>query len=151
MNANCYYSQVMIADYDLRDSRYKMDTISGTSASNTAGSGAYTDINESVLDESTAASVTASGDKRGFTHTGITVPSGYIIGAMVVNARGRATGAVTDGKLGVRQGGTNYSSAGRTYNGGYEPRTHILDNDPATATNFTQAGFNSAEVYIEAV
>ena len=148
-NAN-FLSQVMIADYDLRDSRYMAAALNGDSAANTDGTGAYTTVNETVLDESTSVSLATSGHKRGQTHAAITVPAGYVIGALAMAARGRATGTITDGKLGVRSGGANYSSAGKGFTGGYEPRVHILENDPATATRFTEAGFNAAETYLEA-
>lgn len=149
-SSNCAFSQILCADYDLRDSRFMAAALNGDSAVNTAGTGAVGTINEAVLDESTAASLTVSADKRGQTHAAITVPAGFVIGALAFAARGRVAGTITDGKLGVRSGGTNYSSTGRSYNGGYEPRVHILENDPATATRFTQAGFNAAETYLEA-
>lgn len=148
--SNCAFSQIMCADYDLRDSRLLGSALTGDSASNTAGTGAVGTVNESVLDESTSVSLNASAAKRGQTHAAITVPAGFVIGAVAFNARGRVAGTITDGKLGVRIGGTNYSSTGKAYNGGYEPRVHILENSPATATRFTQAEFNAAETYLEA-
>lgn len=150
-SGNCGFSQIMIADYDIRDSRFMAAALTGDSAANTDGTGAFTAINETVLDESTAVSLLTTAHKRGQTHAAITVPAGYVIGAAVFNARGRASGTITDGKLGFRSGGTNYSSSGKAYNAGYEPRSHVLENDPATATRFTQAGFNAAETYLEAV
>jgi hypothetical protein len=145
------FSEIMVADYDIRDSRFMVAALNGNSAANTgAASGVYTDVNETVLDESTNISITTSGNKAGQTHAAITVPAGYIIAAAVISARGRVSGSITDGKLGVRSGGTNASSAGRGYNGGYEPRQTIVDNDPSTATRFTQSGFNAAETYLEA-
>ncbi|MGV3511894.1 MAG: hypothetical protein ACO1OX_07800 [Novosphingobium sp.] len=149
----CYYSQILIADFDTRDSRLKSVGLNGDSASNTgAASGVYSDVNEAVLDESTAISITTSGNKAGQTHEAITVPPGYVIGAVVVNARGRATGTITDGKLGIRTPATgNTSSTGRSYNGGYEPRSFIVDNNPDTGTRFTESEFNATEIYLEAV
>jgi hypothetical protein len=144
------FSQVMIADYDIRDSKFATSALNGVSASNTDGSGAVSAINETVLDDSTAAFVSTTGHKRGFTHAGITVPGGYIIAAAVISARGRATGSITDGKLGIRSGGTNYSGSSLGYNAGYEPRQRIIEDDPATATQFTQADFNAAEPFLEA-
>jgi len=144
-------SQVMIADYDLRDSHLMAAALNGNSAANTGGTGSYTDINETVLDESTSETVATSGNKMGQTHAAITVPSGLYIAGMVIGARGRATGTITDGKLGIRSGGTNFSSTGRGYTSGYEPRIYLTETDPATATTFTQSGFNAAETYIEAV
>ena len=146
------FSQVMIADYDIRDSRYTDRALNGDSAANTGGSGAYTAIQETGLDESTAVKVATSGNKQGQTKAGLTVPAGYIIGAMVVNGRGRVSGTITDGKLGVRTGtGTNSSGSGLGYTGGYEPRSRVIETNPDTATNWTESEFNAAEIYEEAV
>lgn len=144
-------SQIMAADYDLRDSHLMAAALNGNSATNTAGTGVYTDVNETTLDDSTAIILAAAG-KNGQTHAAITVPVGLGIAALIVAARGKVSGGVvTDGKLGVRSGGTNYSSTGRTYSGGYEPRAAIWEADPATALAWTQTSFNAAETYLEAV
>jgi hypothetical protein len=144
-------SQVMVADYDLRDSKLMAALLNGDSATNTSGTGAYTTINETVLNDSNGVNITASGGKRGQTKAAITVPSGYKISAMVIGSRGRVSGTITNGKLGIRSSGTNYSSSNLNYAAGYEPRIYISDTDPATATDFTQTGFNNAEIYEEAV
>jgi hypothetical protein len=145
------YSQVLIADYDVRDAHLMTSAINGDSAANTgAASGSYTDVNENGVDDSTAISITGSGNKAGQTHAGITVPGGMAIGAMVISARGRVDGVITDGKLGVRSGGSNYSSSGLNFNSGYEPRQHIIETNPATGSPFSQSGFNAAEPYLEA-
>lgn len=147
-----YYSQVMVADYDLRDSRFMALALNGNSTANAgAASGLVSDINETVLNEATSISIGTSGNKAGQTHAALTVPTGYLVGALVFNARGRVNGAITDGKLGVRSGGVNYSSSGKGYTAGFEPRVHIVESDPATGTLFTQAGVNAAETYLEAV
>ena len=147
---NMYISQVMAADFDLRDSHFAVPELNGNSAANAGGTGAYSDISP-PLSDATSVKVTTSGNKQGQTKAAIAVPAGYIIGAMVTSARGRVSGAITDGKLGVRtSGGTNSSGIGRGYNGGYEPRQRIIETDPDTATEFTQTGFNNAEVFLEA-
>lgn len=150
---NTFYSQIMWADYDLRDSHLKTTALDGNSAANTGGaSGVFGDINETVLDEGTAVVVSTTTNKAGFSMAALTVPVGYIIAGLVVSARGRVGGSITDGKLGVRgSSGTNSSGSGLTFNGGYEPRCRILETDPDTAAKFTQAGYNAAEVYLEAV
>lgn len=146
-----YVSQVMIADYDLRDSHFMVPALDGNSAANTDGTGDYTDVGETVLDDGTAVKLTTATHKRGQTMAAITVPSGLGIGAMVISGRGRVAGTITDGKLGVRgSGGTNSSGSGLSYNSGYEPRQRIVETDPDTAAAFTQSGFNAAEIYEEA-
>lgn len=145
-----FYSQVMVADYDLRDSHLMTVALNGDSASNTAGAGAYTTIQETTLDESTAVIHSAAG-KRGQTHATYTLPSGLVIASVVLNARGRVSGGVvTDGKLGLRQGGVNYSSAALALTAGYEPRTAFWDTNPAGGA-WSAATLNTAETYVEAI
>jgi hypothetical protein len=66
-NSASYWSQVMCADYDIRDAHLMPASLNGNSATNTGGTGAYTDINETVLDESTAEVVATVGNKMGQT------------------------------------------------------------------------------------
>jgi hypothetical protein len=145
------YSQIMAADYDIKDAHYAQSALNGNSATNTGGTGAYTDINETVLDESTAELVSTVGNKMGQTHATFTVPSAFSIAAMVIAARGRVSGGVVaDGKLGVKSGSSSNSGSGKSFTSGYEPRINIIPLDPATGVAFTQSGLNSAESYIEA-
>jgi hypothetical protein len=145
------YSEVMVASYDLRDSHLMLAALNGNSAANTGGAGSYTDINETPINEATAESISVSGNKMGQTKASITVPAGYDIKGMVIAARGRVSGTITDGKFGIRSASTNYSSSALTLAAAYEPRVYISALDPATGTDFTQSGFNSAETYFEAV
>lgn len=146
-----YYSQIMGADYDIRDAKFMAATLNGNSAANTDGTGAYTDVNETVLSDSTAILLSTVGHKKGQTKAALTVPSGYSIASAVVNARGRVSGGtVTDGKLGLRSGGTNYSSTGRAYGAGYEGRSAMWATDPNGGAVWTQTSFNNAEPFLEA-
>lgn len=145
-----FLSQVMGADFDTRDSRFMAAAINGN-GTYTDGTGTYTDINETVLDESTSITLTSVGDKKGFTKAAITVPAGYVVGAMCISARGRVSGGtISDGKIGVLSAATYSASTGRGYGSAYEPKGSIVENDPATATRFTESGFNAAEVVVEA-
>lgn len=147
---NYRYSQVMVADYDLRQSHYMSAAINGN-GSYTDGTGDYTTVDETVLDDNDLSVLPAVSNKRSFTKAAITVPTGYQISALVVNARGRVGGGtVTDGKLGVKSGATYSASSGKSFAGGFEPRCHIVDNDPNTSALFSQTNFNNAEVAIEA-
>lgn len=148
---NAFYSQIMGANYDIRDAKFMAATLNGNSAANTDGTGAYTDVNETVLSDSTAILLATVGHKKGQTKAALTVPSGYSIASAVVNARGRVSGGtVTDGKLGLRSGGTNYSSTGRAYGAGYEGRSAMWATDPNGGAVWTQTSFNNAEPFIEA-
>lgn len=151
-NSNAsFLSQLMWADYDIRDSHLLNAALNGNSATNTGGTGTFTDINETVLNETTAEAIAISTNKMGQTKASITVPGGYNIKGMVIAGRGRVNGTITNGKYGIRSGGVNYSSANQNFAAAYEPRVYISAVDPNTGTDFTQANFNSAEIYFEAV
>jgi hypothetical protein len=146
------YSQILAADYDLRDDKYVCLMANGN-GTYTDGSGTYTDINETVLDESTAILLPAHGNKHTFIYAppNITVPDGYGTVALCVAARARVSGGtITDGELILKSGASFSTSSGRSYNSGYEPRGYYAANDPATLNPWTQAGINAAEFGIEA-
>jgi hypothetical protein len=147
---NNVFSQVLAADFDTRDSRYRMPTINANGAL-TDGTGGFADISETVLDDSTSIKLTAAAQRKSFTKTSITVPAGYRIGAMAVNARARVSGSITNGQAFTRVGSTNYDSANLGFNGGFEPRGNLWETNPATAADWTQSEFNAAEIGIEAV
>lgn len=151
--AQSYVSNVRCADYDIRDSNYMSAAFNGDSASNTAGSGSYTDIWASTsFDDYTRNNVSTSTGKEGQTRSAITVPTGYAISAAITTVRARVDGTtITDGKLGYRVGGTNYSSSALGLTTGTELRQVVQATNPATATAWTESTFNSAETYFEAV
>ncbi len=151
-SAGVWVSQIMAADYDIRDANFLVPAINGNSAANTGQlSGSYTDVNEVPTNDANGILISTVGNAAGQTFAGITVPVGKGIAAMVINGRGRvAGGTVTDGKLGARVGGTNYPSAGLGYGGGYEPRGVILENNPATSGAWNQTTFNAAEIFEQA-
>lgn len=147
---NGYYSQIIGGDFDTRNFKLAAAAINGNGA-DTAGTGTYTDINETPIDESTAIVLPAVGNAKSFTHVALTVPNGSAIDSAWVTGRGRVSGGVvTDGKLGFRSSGVDYPSAGKVFNGGYEPRMHYTTTDPATGAAWTQASFNAAEVLAKA-
>jgi hypothetical protein len=145
------FSQVLGANFDTRDSRY-MQNLANANGADTDGTGTYTDINETVLDESTAIVLATVGHKKTFTKPAITLPAGYRIAAAWVNGRARVTGGtIADGQLIIRSGGTDYMSASKAYNTGYEPRGHYLLQNPNGTIDWTQTSYNNAEFGIKAV
>ncbi len=148
--ANGIFSQVLAADFDTRDSRYRMPTINANGAL-TDGTGGFGDISETVLDDSTSIKLTAAAQRKSFTKTSITVPAGYRIGATSINARARVSGSITNGQAFVRVSSTNYDSANLGFNAGFEPRGNMWETNPATAADWTQSEFNAAEIGVEAV
>lgn len=151
-NGTAFFSQVMGADFDTRDSRYYQQ-VPAALGTLTDGSGAVSDINETVLDESTSVSLPTSGNKRSFTHPTLTLPAGYMIGAVCAAARGRINGSgPSDGKLGIYDitAATSYLSSGLSLNSGYEPRGAYWAPNPNTATDWTAADWNDAEIILAA-
>lgn len=149
-SVTCGFSQVLAADFDTRDSRYRQGTINGNGAL-TDGTGGFADINEALLDETTAIRLTAAAQRKTFTKAAITVPAGYRIGAVQVSGRARVTGALTNAQASLRIGGVNYDSANLSPAAAYEPRQNIWETNPATSGDWTQADFNGAEPGVEAI
>lgn len=145
-----YWSQIISTDFDLRNFRSMAAAINGNGA-DTAGTGSFSDINETPLNEATAIVLPAVGNAKSFTKASLTIPNGFSIDSAWANGRGRVSGGVvTDGKFGFRSAGTDYVSAGLAFNGGYEPRMHYTTTDPATGAAWTQASFNAAEIVAKA-
>lgn len=145
-----WISQVMGADYDLRDS-HVMSKVANANGNYTDGTGTYTDINETALDEGTAIGLPAVGNKKSFTKTAIALPVGQVISGMVVNGRCRVGGVPADAKFLCRSSATDALSSELDLTAGYEPRGKIFTTDPNTAGAWSEAGFNAAEFGMEAV
>jgi len=146
----CVWSQVLIADFDTRDSRYRMPVINGNGAL-TDGTGGFADIAETVLDDGTSIGLTSSGQRKSFTKASITVPDGYRVAALAVCARARVTGGLSNGQAFTRVGGVNYDSPNLGFSAGYSAEQHLWETNPATSGDWTAAAFNGAEVGVEAV
>lgn len=151
VSAACRVSQVMCANYDLRDDHY-MQVLASGNGHYTDGTGDYTSIDEVMLDDSDAITLPAVGSKKTFTKPAITVPSGLMIASAVVGVRGRASGGIVDdGKALIRSGSTDGTSDDLAFAEAYEPRVALFENDPATTTAWSQSGFNSMQFGVEAV
>jgi hypothetical protein len=148
-----YYSQIMLSNFDTRDSRYGYQ-LAAALGTDTDGAGAASDINEAVLDETTSVSMAASGNKRSFTHSTYTLPAGYQIGAVCLGGRARINGTgPSDGNFGLRAitPGVDYLSASNLgLNTGFEPRGRYWAQDPATASDWAIPGYNDKELITKA-
>ena len=143
------YSQIAVASFDLRSIEYAVDTLTGNGF-RTDGTGTYADVNDSS--DATALALPTSGNQRTFVKTARTLPAGYTPLAVTTVSRARVgTTGPTDGKALMRQSSTDYLGAAFVLNGGYEPRGAYASNDPATGAPFTQAGYNSVEIGVQAV
>jgi hypothetical protein len=148
---SCWFSQIIGQDSDTRDFRLAAAAIDGEGAT-TNGTGAYTDVNETPLDETTGINLPAVNDLHLFTKAAITLPGGYVIDSAWINARSRVSGGtVTDGKHVFRSGGSNYASAGLSPAAAYEPRMHYSATNPNTGLPWTETGYNNAQVGVQGV
>jgi len=145
-----YFSEVMMADYDLRDSHYMCKRPAGN-GSYADGTGTFADVDDLPLDDINTIILPATGTRKVFTHSGITVPNGYKISAASVGVRGRVAGGLTDGKALLRSGSTDSASTVLGLSTGFEARNRLFETDPATGAAFTQAGFNALQFGLEAV
>jgi hypothetical protein len=146
-----FFSQIMCADYDIRDSH--MNSVLPTANGNyTDGTGSAADVAEVALDDGTAISLPAVGNKRTLTKTAIpTLGSGLTITSLVVNARLRVGGGtVTDGKIKCRNGSTDATSSGKSVGATYSGRMHEFTTSPDTGLPYTKTTFDTAEVGLEA-
>jgi hypothetical protein len=144
------FSQMFAEDSDTRGKKYMQAALNAL-GSYTDGSGAVGDINETVVDDLTIAQLTATGNKRSYTHSGITVPSGFIIGAAVASARARVGGGtVTNAKLGIDSGATYSGGSNLGPNSQFGPINRILETDPDTGLEWLESGFDAAEIVLEA-
>jgi hypothetical protein len=146
-----FFSQIMGADYDIRDSHLNSKLPSGE-GTYTDGTGTSADVGETALDDSTAIGLPAVGNKHTFTKGAIpALPTGLTIAGMVVNARARvAGGIVTDGKIKVRSSATDATTASKGFGASYGPRSHFQATDPNGGSNWSKSGFDAAEIGLEA-
>lgn len=133
-----YLSKVLIAEsIDLRN--HVLTPIPATgNGFNTAESGGYTDINEIVLDDTTAISFAANADRGTFTHAATTLPTSHVIVGTVVSSRVRkGASGIANYQHVLRIGGTNYdSSSVATLDTAYQPRQSLWATDPSTSAAF---------------
>lgn len=144
------FSQMFAEDSDTRGKKYMQAALNAL-GSHTDGSGAVGDINETIVNDLTIAQLAATGNKRSFTHSGITVPSGFIIGAVVASARARVGGGtVTNAKLGIDSGATYSGGSNLGPNSQFGPLNRIAVTDPDTGLEWIESGFDGAEIVLEA-
>lgn len=130
----------------------KVHTRRATGAgTNTAWSGAYTDVNEAVGSDASVQSSTSAGQKETHAIDDVSLSAGQEIAAVFHWLRAKNDGvAPTNIKSVVRSGGTDYATADLSGIGtSYGPVGARYDGDPDTGSNWTQGGFNAAEFGFE--
>lgn len=147
-------TEIIIADEDTRKIRVMSGFPTGNSATNTAWTGAFSNLNVNpsanytTVDGkgavSSAGSQAMSYTKQALGNFG---DDGAIL-AVQVSARAKNDGSSADFDLMVRSGGSNYTAShGRTINttntNGYAA---IWNTDPATGVAWTKSGVDNAEI-----
>jgi hypothetical protein len=144
-----YYSQIIGADFDTRDLKLVEPIINGEGPV-TDGVGVYTDINDMPLNDNTSITLANSNNTHLFAKSLVNLPPGYIVDSAWIGARARVNGpTVANANLVFRSSGVDYSSTGRGYNSGYEPRIYYSATNPATNAAWTITEYNNANVGIK--
>lgn len=117
----------------------------------TAWTGAYTDVNEPLDNDSTYNKSTTVGDEQSYTMGDVTVPSGYAIASVFYWLRANeAGGAPANVKALLRTGSTDFVSGDLAGIGlGFGAIGNRYDVDPNTSAVWTQSGFNAYEMGFE--
>lgn len=147
-NRSMSYSQIYVTE-GIATVGAKVNSRSASAAgtTNTFTSGAYTDVNENVHNDTTNMSSNTAGQVYTHAYQDTTVPGGYGIRSVFTWARGKNGGlAPNNFQHACRNGGTDYFSPNVAGIGiGYMPLGAQWANDPATSAPWTQTGFNNAE------
>lgn len=148
-NDTIWVSQLMCADYDVRDARALSQLANGTSLVNTGGTGLFTDVNEVPRNDSTSILMASVGLKRTLLKPAITVPTGLVIKSICSNMMSRVSGGTVTNQYGLlRTAGADVRSPNLLApNNGYEPRGWSYE----TGANISSATYNAAEFGFESV
>lgn len=145
------WSQLMCADYDLRDAHIysKLPSAEGTY---TDGTGTFADVDEAALNDADAVGLTAIGQKHTFDHAAFpALAAGLVIRGLVVNGRLRTGGAVNDGQFKIVSAGVEENSDDLLCDTAYAPRGRFFGTDPATGTTWDKTAADAAEIGLEAI
>lgn len=151
-NTPVYFSQIMVTEGISTINgkvRYRAATGAG---SNSGMTGAFTDVNEIINNDTTVLSAASVGLKSTFAMADVTVPSGFAIKSVFIWSRAKNDGTAPNNLKGVvRSGGTDYPMAANMTGMGtsFGARLDRRDNDPATGSPWTQAGWNAVEVGVQ--
>ena len=148
-----YLSAVIVATVDTRMFIYSQRALDGA-GSETDWSGAYTDINESGSDDTDFIQSGVTADKA--TYTFAALPAAYSVGWDVVGlgVSARASKGATSPanlQLAARHGTTNGFSASKSLSAVFGPHQDIFILNPDTASAWTFAEADAAEVGVQAI
>lgn len=138
-------SQCIIADQSTVGWKMYTKPPTGNSATNTAWTDDYTKVDEAVLDDADYIASTTNGDVETFTWAGVTIPAGYAVVAVAVNARVRNDGSgPVNIQAALRRSSTNYFGSNVSMSGtAFTPTCTIWATDPSTGAAWTPSNAQS--------
>ncbi len=150
-DANAYISQVILANRDLRGAKVASQRPTGNGF-HTDGTGTFSDVNTVVKNDLTGIGMTATGQRKSFTHNPLST-TGMVIDSVFINALTGVTGGTVNNLRGIVRRASvttptaNFSPAPEA---GLEQRSLILSIDPSTSLPWTLANYNNSEIGLEA-
>lgn len=154
-NNEMFVSQVIVADESTVG--WKLATLSPTgNGSNTAWTNDFAAVDEFIFDNTDFIETNTVGNLETYTTSGINAAfSTYNVKAVTVAARASndSGSAVADLQFVVRTSGTNYTSpnAGLVKDGTEQSKQYVWNTNPNTASAWTQAQVNAAEIGVKSV
>lgn len=142
-----FVSQVIIADEDTRGMKLHSKPPTGNSGTNIAFTGAFGDVDETVLSQTDYINSAVANDVETFTGAAITL-TGRTVKAVAVSMQAKQDGsAPTQVQAALRIGSTNYFSTNLSPTTTYAPLIAIWAQDPSTAAAWgtTNAGAATTE------
>ena len=143
---SAYASEIIVADQDTRTLR--LATLAPAGAGTTdAWTGAYTDVNEVVLNDATSVYTNATSQDEEFTLS--TLPAGAVsIVALKAGARCSATAGSTPTNIavGIRSGGTTSAGTPVGQTTAWTENERLMGVNPVTGLAWTQSAVNALQI-----
>ncbi len=138
-NANCGWSQIIMADVSTVGWHFHQKPPTGNGA-NTTWTGTFADVDEAITNDADFASSTAANDVETYTGAALSLASG-IVKAVVVSLRPKvAASGPQNLQAALRIGGTNYFSPNLPgLNSGFGAAIGIWEQDPSTVAAWSAA------------
>jgi hypothetical protein len=149
-NTYNHVSEGIIATHDVRQARLATVNLTGA-GSNSAWSGAVTDINGAATLDTTFISTPTANQKATYAAADLPTDS-LVVSALAVNGRMRKglSGPANVNAL-VRVGGADYGTAFPAPTTTIKTQTAVFATNPATAAIWTKAEVNAAEIGVQSV
>lgn len=145
-----WVSQVIMADESTIGMRLRTVPATGAGA-DTAWTGTYTEIDEAVYSDADFVNSPTADQVELFAQS-TTVPTGYVVQAVVVTARAKkGSSGPANLQLAVRSNGTNYFSSSQALDEGYGAHFNVWETDPATSADWTTSAANAIQFGVKSI